>query len=692
MLDRLDAVAGRVPELAAYAPRCGRRSSGCATLPLGSVAMQHIHGDLHLGQVLRTVGRLAADRLRGRAGRAGRGAAALRSPLRDVAGMLRSFDYAALQMLVGQPEDPALAERALEWARRNRAAFCEGYAAAAARPARGAPSCCVRSNWTRRSTRSPTSTRTGRTGWPCRWRRSPGSPTERDDTVNAVPEGLPAAAPPAADIDRLLAGSHHDPHSVLGVHAVGRPGGPGAAARRQGGDGARGRAPVPAGAGGRRAVRRRAAGAPGRLPAGGRLRRAHRHHRRPVPLAAHGRRARPAPDRRRAPRAALGGARRARPLVRDAERGRRGDVVRGVGAERARRPRDRRLQRLGRARRTRCARSARRGCGSCSCPASARVPATSSASSAPDGELAREGRPDGVRDRGAAGDRVDRDAVDVQVGRRGVAGPPRGDPAGRRADERLRGAPRLVAARPRLPRTGGATGRLRDRDRLHPRGAAAGGRAPLRRLVGLPGHRYYAPTSRFGSPDDFRYFVDQLHQRGIGVLVDWVPAHFPRDSWALARFDGSAAVRARGPAPRRAAGLGHPRVRLRPQRGAQLPGRQRAVLDRGVPPRRPARGRGRLDAVPGLLPRRGAVAAQPVRRPGEPGRGAVPAGAERDRLQATPGRGDGGRGVDRLAGRHAPDPPRRPRVRLQVEHGLDARHAPVPVGTSRCTARTTTTR
>jgi 1,4-alpha-glucan branching enzyme len=50
---------------------------------------------------------------------------------------------------------------------------------------------------------------------------------------------------------------------------------------------------------------------------------------------------------------------------------------------------------------------------------------------------------------------------------------------------------------------------------------------------------YYAPTSRFGSPDDFRYFVDRLHQRGIGVLVDWVPAHFPRDSWALARFDGS---------------------------------------------------------------------------------------------------------------------------------------------------------
>ena len=51
---------------------------------------------------------------------------------------------------------------------------------------------------------------------------------------------------------------------------------------------------------------------------------------------------------------------------------------------------------------------------------------------------------------------------------------------------------------------------------------------------------YYAPTARFGSPDDFRFLVDRLHQAGIGVILDWVPAHFPRDDWALARFDGTA--------------------------------------------------------------------------------------------------------------------------------------------------------
>ena len=124
--ERLDTALAAVPELAPYADglRTAYESVADRTAP---VRVQRVHGDYHLGQVLRTQDGWVLLDFEGEPARPLAERRALMSPLRDVAGMLRSFDYAARHLLAEQHGPRHLAYRATEWAERNRAAFCDGY-------------------------------------------------------------------------------------------------------------------------------------------------------------------------------------------------------------------------------------------------------------------------------------------------------------------------------------------------------------------------------------------------------------------------------------------------------------------------------------------------------------------------------------------------------------------------------------
>jgi maltokinase len=136
MFRRLDLAIAAVPELAAYADKIGDAFSRLAKLT-DPVAAQRVHGDYHLGQVMRTQSGWVVLDFEGEPASPLAQRRARSSPLRDVAGMLRSFDYAARHQLLTHPDRAALAPAASDWVRRNGEAFCAGYAeAGGADPAR----------------------------------------------------------------------------------------------------------------------------------------------------------------------------------------------------------------------------------------------------------------------------------------------------------------------------------------------------------------------------------------------------------------------------------------------------------------------------------------------------------------------------------------------------------------------------
>ena len=360
------------------------------------------------------------------------------------------------------------------------------------------------------------------------------------------------------------------------------------------------------------------------------------------------RRGRPPPDRRGPSPTAVGGPRGARARAR--RRG--GHVLRGVGAERPCRSRGRATGTAGTAAPTRCARWACRASG----------PAVRAGH--------RPGRPLQVRGRAAPTGRC---ACKADPMARQAEVPPATASVVTQSDARVER--RRLDAAPRAPQPPEATRcgstrctsgswrpgldyreaahQLADyvgRPRVHPRRAAARRRAPLRRLVGLPGHRLLRPDVAVRHarrlpllrrpPPPARH---RRHRRlGAGPL--------PEGRLGAGPLRRHRALRARRPAPGRAPRLGHARLQLRPQRGAQLPRRQRPLLVRRVPHRRAARRRGRVDALPRLLPRARASGCRTSSAAARTSTPSSSSGAQHRRVRRAPRRDDDRRG-DRRRGR-----------------------------------------